>query len=93
MATQRSPKPRARGQVCGVFWFGSQVFGAARQQEAVSLQVDFRILLPFFLLWTRSLAVEPRQLSYAIGVAKPLSLFVGRPGDIRDISGIELYIH
>ena len=50
MATQRSPKPRARGQVCGVFWFGSQVFGAARQQEAVSLQVSCRILLPFFLL-------------------------------------------
>ena len=42
---------------------------------------DFARILP---AETRRLVVEPRQLSYAIGVAKPLSLFVGSPGDTGD---------
>ena len=45
---------------------------------------DFARILP---AETRRLVVEPRQLSYAIGVAKPLSLFVGSPGDTGDSEG------
>ncbi|CAL1153395.1 unnamed protein product [Cladocopium goreaui] len=51
---------------------------AARSSEFAACGFsDFARILP---AETRRLVVEPRQLSYAIGVAKPLSLFVGSPG-------------
>ena len=58
--------------VCNVF--------NIREKETVGLNNEARGVFKLSNVDSKDLMIEkPRQLSYAIGVAKPLSLFVGRP--------------